>query len=157
MAGRWTRAIRGALRHCRLGSSGSVSIELALVTILLVVLGVGAFDFGRIGLEKAQLVSAVRAGTQFGVQDLSNANDINQMIQAARDDAGDTTGAIQIQARQYCACPGGEVACTSSCADGSYAPLYVEVSAQNAVALMLPYPGLGSALTLSSMSTARLR
>ncbi len=152
------RALRCApLRRWRLGSSGTATIELAIVSTFLVVLAVGAFDFGRVGLEKAELVSAARAGTQFGVQDLSNANDTTQIIQAVRDDAGDTTGALQVQTRQYCACAGVELACTASCADGSYAPFYIEVSVQNTVDLMFAYPGMESPLTLSSTSAARLR
>lgn len=140
---------------------GNVSIEMAFLVTFLLVLVMGAYDFGRLAMEQSGVTQAARAGAQFAVLDQANATDTAGMIQAARNEAEDTANALNITARNFCRCPGSsaEVACASNCADGQYAPLYVEVTVQDTLDMLFDYPGLPEAnsYTLTSTSTMRVR
>ena len=48
-------------------------------------------------------------------------------------------------------------ACGSLCADGQQAGTYVTVSAQAVYKTLVPYPAIGSSVTLSATSTARIQ
>lgn len=139
--------------------AGNVTIEFGFVILFMVTLAIGAFDFGRLGYQKIAVTSAARAGTQYGVQDMSTANDGAGMIQAARDDIGDADAALLITARSYYACPGqGEVADASVlCDDGSYSYLYVEVTVPEEINFLFPYPGIESLREVASTNTMRVR
>lgn len=144
-----------ALRHC---ARGTVSVELAFFIPVAVLLITGAVEFGRLGLEQVRLASAAHAGAQYGIYDLSSAGDIDGIIDAARLDADDVTNALTVTAEKICRCPDGTVqACNISCADGEYAPLYVDVSVTEAVELWFGFPGVPTSITLAANSSMRLR
>lgn len=146
------------LRRWLRATSGNVMIEAGFLIPLLIVLAMGGYDFGRLALHKITVTNAARAGTQYGTQDLITAADTDGMIQAARNDAGDAEGLLTVNARQYCACTNeGEVACTASCADGSFSMLYVEVTVQDEVELLYPYPGIGSPKSVETTARMRVR
>ncbi len=105
-----------------------------------------------------RLSSAAHAGAQYGSYDLSSSSDIDGIVAAARDDADDVGSALSVTAERICRCPDGtEQACTVSCSDGEYAPLYVEVSVSEAVDLWFSFPGVPSTITLGANSSMRLR
>ena len=103
-------------------SAGNVTIEFGFVILFMVTLALGAYDFGNLGYQKIAVTNAARAGSQYGVQDMSTAEDSAGMIQAARNDINDTANALDINARNYYFCPGeGEVLDeTVLCADSSF-------------------------------------
>ncbi len=143
------------LRHA---VRGAVSVELAFFIPVAAVLITGAIEFGRLGLEQVRLTSAAHAGAQYGTYDLSSASDIDGMIEAARLDADDVTNSLTVTATKTCRCPDGtEQACTIECADGRYAPLYVEVSVSESVDLWFGFPGVPSSITLAANSSMRIR
>ena len=142
--------------------AGIMSIEFAFLVPVLVVLALGGLDLGRYGLGLSMVASAARAaraGAQYGVQDQSAAVQPLQMIAAAREDATDTTSALNINARQYCRClTGGEVPCGGTCADGGFPPMYVEVVVANDLDLWFPYyPGISDPVSLTASHTMRVR
>lgn len=135
---------------------GNMVVELAFVIPVLVILVLGIYDFGRMALHQITLSSAVRAGAQYGTQDVISAADINGIIQAARDDANDDT--LDVTARQYCSCPGvGETACSVTCPDGEFTFLYLDVTAQDQYAFLFDYPGISSPKTMTSSTRMRVR
>ncbi len=139
--------------------AGNVTIEFGFVILFIVTLAIGAFDFGRLGYEKIAVTNAARAGTQYGVQDMSTAEDIAGIIQAARNDIGDTNDELNISARNYYSCPGqGEVADESVlCDDGTFSYFYVEVTVPDEIDLLFPYPGITSPRQIASTNTMRVR
>ncbi len=139
--------------------AGNVTIEFGVVILILVSLAIGAFDFGRLGYQKIAITNAARAGTQYGVQGMSTAEDIAGIIQAARNDIGDTNAELSISARNYYACPGqGEVADESVlCDDGSFSFFYVEVTVPDEIDLLFPYPGITSPRQIASTNIMRVR
>ncbi len=148
------RVVERLIRH----RAGNVTIEFGFVILFMATLAVGAYDFGNLGYQKIALTSAARAGAQYGVQDQVTAADTTGMVQAARNDAADTGGALNITARQYCSCPGqGEVSCSVLCADDSFSYMYVEVTAEDQIELLFPYPYVTSPQTVTSTNTMRVR
>ena len=144
-----------ALRHSK---AGAVSIELAFFIPVVAAMLAGSIEFGRLGFEQVRIASAARAGAQYGVYDLSSAGDIAGMIDAARLDAEDVTNALNVTAAQTCRCPSGVVqACTITCADGEFAPLYVEVTVSQDIDLWFSFPGVPDTVTLAANSSMRLR
>ena len=140
-------------------AAGNVTIEFGFVILFIVTLAIGAFDFGRLGYSKIAVTNAARAGTQYGVQNMSTAANIAGMKQAARNDIGDTNATLDISARNYYACPGqGEVADESVlCNDGTFSYFYVEVTVPDEIEFLFPYPGITSPREIASTNIMRVR
>lgn len=139
---------------------GNAAVEFAFLIMFFVVVALGAFDFGRYAMESSEVTQAARAGTQFAVLNQANATDTASIIQAARNEAEDLDNSLGITTRNYCVCPesSAEVNCANTCADGQFAPLYVEVSVtNNDFDLLFHYPGVPDNITLNSVSTMRVR
>jgi hypothetical protein len=154
------RKMRGILRRWRRAVDGNVAVEFGFLVPILVMLALGTFDFGRLGLTKITVSSAAFAGSQFGAQDFVTAVNSTGMEQAARNDAGDTTGNLIFDPapRYYCVCTAdGEVSCTAPCSDSGFPMMYVEVTVQDNVQLLFDYPGLSQTQTVVSTSRIRVR
>lgn len=137
---------------------GNVAIELGFVIPLLILLAVGMYDFGRLALLQLSLTSAVRAGVQYGTQDVTSAADTNGMITATRNDAGDPE--LAVSARQFCTGAGagaGETACTTTCPSGDFTLMYVDVAAEDQFAFLFKYPGIPSSKAVTSSARMRVR
>ena len=139
--------------------AGNVTIEFGFVILFMVTLAIGAFDFGRLGYSKIAVTNAARAGTQYGVQNMSTAANIPGMKQAAHNDIGDTNAELDISARNYYACPGqGEVADESVlCNDGTFSYFYIEVTVPDEIEFLFPYPGITSPREVASTNIMRVR
>ena len=151
--------IAKSLKRLSRDNTGNVTIEFGFVILFMATLGIGAYDFGNLGYQKIAVTNVARAGSQYGVQDMSTAANFNGMVQAARNDINDTADALTIDADNYYFCPGqGKVADESVlCDDGSFSYLYVEVTVQNDIDLLFPYPFVSSPQTVASTNTMRVR
>ena len=153
----WSNVFAARCRAFAADRAGNVTIELAFLSLFLATLLMGAYDFGRLALGQAGVTQAARAGAQYAVLQQANAADIAGMELAARAEADDP--ALNVSARNFCRCPGttAEVGCNTNCADGEYAPLFVEVTVQDQLQLLFDYPGVPQNQTMSSVSTVRVR
>ncbi len=153
--------ITKSLHKLSRGNAGNVTIEFGFVILFLATLAVGTYDFGNLGYQKIAITNAARAGSQYGVQDMSTAEDTDGMIQAARNDINDTANALTISATNYYYCPNqapNVVADeTVACDDGSFSYFYVEVTVQNDIDLLFPYPYVTSPQTVASTNIMRVR
>ena len=140
-------------------NAGNVTIEFGFVILFMITLALGAYDFGNLGYQKIAVTNAARAGSQYGVQDMSTAEDTAGMIQAARNDINDTANALDIAAINYYFCPGqGQVADQSVlCDDDSFSYFYVQVTVADEVDLLFPYPFVSSPQVVASTNTMRVR
>jgi hypothetical protein len=138
---------------------GNVVLELAVITPVVMLLLAGGVEFGRVGMEHLRLSSAARAGAQYGIQDFSTSGDIDGIVAAARADAGDTDGLLNVAAQQVCRCPGNDdvVDCAISCPDGEFAPMFVEVAVSDEVDLRFTFPGVPESLSVAASSSIRVR
>lgn len=140
---------------------GVSAVEFALVVPVLVLLMLGAFDFAQGFQEKQRLASAAHAGAQYAAQTRELVDiPIADIEQRVRDDAADTTNALDVAARYYCTCSAGgpEVACTSSCgAPPQPTRRFVEVDVQYDLDLLFGYPGMQDPFPLQSTTVMRVR
>ena len=153
-----------ALRRCR---SGNAAVEMALVAPVLAVVLVGSIDLGLAFGETIRLAAAARAGAQQAFVDLVEvaelttaveANVVSGMIAAARDDAEDDAGELDVTASIACWCgadPSATIDCNITCAGGVIPPMYADVTIARDFDLMFGLPGMADPVPLSE--TARLR
>jgi Flp pilus assembly protein TadG len=137
------------------GENGTSTLEMSLVAPLLLLLIVGAVDFGRAWYASIEVTSASEAGALYGIE---NPSDFAGMQTATTADASDLSG-LSAVATSGCECPDGSAvspACTSTpiCPD-NYVN-YVDVTATTTYSFMLPYPGLPSSMTFKSESRLRI-
>jgi len=137
---------------------GVVSIELALVTIVLGVICMGTYDFARYGIETLRVSQAARAGLQYALQDPDKAGNVDAIKQAVRNDAQDSANQLDITVgAPFCGCPGQVAAsCGSTCADGGYALEYVELTVQSSIDMAFRFPGVPASIPISTTSQIRL-
>ncbi len=137
---------------------GNISVELALVLPFLLLLVMGAYDFGRGFTEKLRLNSAARAGAQYALEKYNKIEDTSGVIQSARDDAEDVNNTLTVTPRYFCTClTGGEIACGTSCTGGEVPMRYIEVDVSGPFELMFDYPMTSGSMTLQGHAELRLR
>lgn len=144
-------------RLLRRSEVGTAAVEFAVALPVLVLLAIGATDYGRVYFAAIAVANAASAGAQYGAQKVITANDTASINQAARNDGADSAP-ITVTSRQFCRCDAGEINCAvGDC--GVYGPykLYVEVTASKTVDLLFRYPGLPTAIALTRVATFRVQ
>jgi Flp pilus assembly protein TadG len=134
---------------------GSVAVEMAILTPLLLLLLLGAADFAKVYRTQMLLVGAAKAGAQYGSQSKLTASDIAGMEAAARNDANGF-GGLDVAAQTICKCSGAAVACTSTCAGGTMPEVFVEVSTAATFKTAFRYPGIPQEIPLAHTNTVRV-
>jgi len=131
-------------------------IETALLLPVLLLMMVGAVDFGRAYYAAIEVQSAAEAGALYGVQYPS---DTTGMVSAAKADATNVTGLTPV-ASFGCECFDGTSAissCTtepSTCGTNNFIN-YAEVDTTATYTTLLKYPGIASTITLTGKARMR--
>jgi Flp pilus assembly protein TadG len=138
---------------------GAALVEMALVSPLLLMLALGAGDFGRVMYASIVLSHAAHAGVQFGSQDVGSAANLADIEQAARDEARNI-GTIGVVARVECERqdqPGTLVDCAETTCPAAYGEprVFSEVTTTFTFQTLVPYPLIPNTVSLSR--TARIR
>ena len=153
------RRLKAHSRDAQRTDSGAASIEMAMVTPLLLLLALGAGDFGRIWYAGITLSHAARAGAAYGAQSSGHAGDGPGIELAAQSEAQDIPP-IVVTSQPVCECPGGgAVSCTLvSCGGGYGAPqAFVEVTVTLTFTTVAPFPGVPDTVPLSRTAKLRLQ
>jgi Flp pilus assembly protein TadG len=119
---------------------GAATVELAVLTPLLMFLFLIAVDFARVFYQAVVLADCARCGAVYGSQDPEKSVDTAGIESAALADATDLS-------------PVPSVASTTG-TDGDGHP-FVEVTVQREFRTFVDYPGIPSSLTVTR--TARMR
>jgi hypothetical protein len=132
-------------------------VELAAVIPLLLILAMGAGDFGNVAFRGITVANAARAAAQYGVQSTATSADTATINQAGRNDASDVTS-LKVTSRSFCRCGDGSTpaSCSTSCTGYGMPKLYVEVTVRDTVDLILHYPGLAPRIPLSTTALLRV-
>jgi Flp pilus assembly protein TadG len=141
------------LQDCRAVSA----VEFAITAPLLIGMLIPLVDLGFGIAKNTQLRNAAHAGAQYALVNGWDSTAIQTAVTSA-------TKLSPIQAlpapSQSCGCPNGTavtpVACGSVCSNGANAGTYVTVNAQSSYTPVIPYPTLGSSVTLVATSTVRI-
>lgn len=142
----------------RLGrcESGEIAVEFAFIVPILLLLMIGAADFGRLGMRYAEAQSVANAGVHYAVQNQAKVSDVDGIAAAALADAMSPTMAVTVGS--YCQCANAvPQSCGSACDDDEYAPMYVSVTATDTLDLLFPYPAISKTQTITAASEGRVR
>ncbi len=148
--------IGGHIRGLLQGDRGASLVELALVLPLLMLLLMGAVDFGRAFYLAMEISGAAQAGAEYGTQ---NPTDTTGMSAAAQYDAPDVPNLVVAAPTYGCECASG-TGFSASCANTPSCPssniVYrVTVSVSATYSPWFPWPKLPSSISLSSSATMR--
>jgi Flp pilus assembly protein TadG len=156
------RSLRRFLRNRGDGVRGVVAIEFAVIALLLVVMTIGAVDFGMGFYRRMQVDNAAQAGAQYAIMHGFDGSKISTGVTGATTFTGIAASPAP---RQFCGCPSAtgvteqaaSPPCTSSCSDGSTSGTYVNASAQGTYDTILRYPALiPNSFTFTAQSTVRI-
>ena len=137
---------------------GTATVELAVAGITLLLLTLGAADFGRIFYHAVELANAAGTGAFYGAQSNVSSGAFLQMQQAAKSDAADLKG-ITATAGRYCDCPDGtRVDCTSGSCPNYRAPrIYVSTQVQENFQPLVSYPGIPGSVLVGRKAYMRVQ
>jgi Flp pilus assembly protein TadG len=139
------------------GVRASAAMEFAVGVPLLAALLVPLIDMGMGFYQTMQVQDAAQAGAQYALAHGWNSAAIQNAVLGAT-----TLSSISAAPppTQSCGCPAGmsitPAPCGSTCTDGQPVSIYVTASAQSVYTPLVPYPALGSVVTLSAQATARI-
>ena len=149
-----TRLWQAVLRARR----GVAATEFAIIVPGLLLMMVGAYDYGMSSWHKLQVANGVRAGAAYAVQHGFNEG----AISAAITGASNYPALLAVPApAQICGCPNvvsGIVAasCGGTCSGGIAAGTYVRVGASSTYVFAFHLPGRPSSMSLLSTGIARI-
>lgn len=159
-------------RHSRsrrfAGRKGNAVLELALALPIMMMICVGAADFGRMFYHAITLVDAAGAGASFGALRESQSGDLDAVEQMTMSAASDLSrsNAVTATASRVCVCPGttpqnfaqNAVDCyTASCPGYGRPRVYVRVQTSQDFELLALYPGIEKNRTLSPAAYRRVQ
>lgn len=129
-------------------------VELAVIVPFFLLLLIGVVDYGRAFYTSITVSNAARAGAEFGAHSPENSVNIAGMKSFAQAD-GQEAGALTLNARFYCECAGTPNDLCTVCSGGVAPDVFVEVTAEKRLNMLLPYPGLPRTVTIARKATFR--
>lgn len=137
---------------------GSVLIEFALSSTVLLLFFFGIVNFARLFTAREIVEAAAAAGTQYGALSPAHNGDFNGMQNAATADEPNAPG-LSATASQFCTCSigGAHLSCPATCDGGTAAQTYIEVDASLPFTATLTYPGTETTTTLTATSIVRVQ
>lgn len=155
----------GFFSRFRKSELGSISVETALLSTVLLSIGIGTVDFGM-GLErKMDMANAIRAGMQYALVRKPIQGDttaIEEAVLTALVPGTSSSGTV-LTSEMVCSCPDGTAMdCLGSddqdlhCADGSQRGAYIVLTLKEDYGLMWTYPVIGQTLTITETASVRL-
>ena len=137
------------------GAGGSATVELALLTPVLILILIGLAEYGRAYAEQLGLSRIARAEAQYAAV-YQGATAVLAAIKAKTTTlpSGDR---LTYDAERSCRCAGGAAGCSSPCAGGTMPELEVKVSVSRPLRPMLFFPDGRNELTLTATAALRVR
>ncbi len=153
------------LRSARIRTQcGASLVELAIVLPFLLLLALGAIDFGRAYYLSIEVTNAAKAGAQFGAAN-GNLTNFAGMETAANADAADVPGGVAPVATWGCECSDGSsvvASCSTppTCPGGATSPIYlvdyVQVNTSATYTPIIPWPGIPASISMSGQAKVRV-
>jgi len=136
---------------------GSVLVEFALVSPLLIIMTCAVCDFARLFNAANLAVGAASAGIEYASISPSNWSDFSDIQTAALNDTGNYAGATATATNVcYCNIGGSAVSCPASCGSGT-PETYVQVSVTIPFVPVFKYPALPDPLNITQVAMARVQ
>jgi Flp pilus assembly protein TadG len=146
--------------HLLRSESGSSIIEAAVLTPVLLLLLLGAADFGHGYYLAEEVAAAAHSGAAYAIQNPGNISSDTTGIQtAAKDDAADVSNLTVATPTWGCECSDGSsysAGCASAPSSCTTNWVYkVTVTASANYTPLFPWPGIPTSIALSSSATMR--
>lgn len=140
----------------RTGSeSGQALVELSASLALLVMILLGAIEFGQIAYTSIEVANAAKAGAQYASQSGYTAIDTSGIQSAAQDSAPNLSG-MQVSSSVSCVCSdGGASTCKNTDCPNSHIEETVTVKTQYNLTPYLPMRAFGNNFTLENQASER--
>lgn len=141
---------------------GGAALEFALALPILVGVLIPTIDLGMGFYAQMRVQTAAQAGAEYAIvygwKNGANVSAIENAVTSATTLASVVASPAPAQA---CGCASGTsispISCGSTCPDGAASGSYVTVNAQSPYAPLIPYPIIGSSITLIAQATARIQ
>ena len=144
-------------QHLRARENGNAIVELALVTPLLLLFLLGAFDFGRVFYTAMAVTGAAHTGAQYGAQSTSTVTDTAGMTLAVTQASPGLGITASPSPQRVCRCETGAaiVSCTTTTSGCLPLRVYASVTAQATFSTIVNYPGIRRTRTISRNAQIR--
>jgi Flp pilus assembly protein TadG len=151
---------------------GSVLTEMAVCIPVVLVILLGAVDFGRAWVHANATANAAHAGAQFGAQNIAHAGNTpviedvvmrdlkaSSMMKSIADGDSSSAASFSVESERYCMCDGGnEVDCDSgNCGPGQPSQMHVRVRVNSTFEPLFDYPGLPDEIQIDRQASLRAR
>lgn len=151
------------MRHPRL-QKGAALLETGIVVPVLMLVLLGASDFGRLSYTSILLAGAAHAGARFGTMTITNATDTEGIKKAVTDDLGSTSVGrdFDITVERFCTCAPDDssIACDNVCPPvpgHSSAPrVYLRVGVSSSFDTLFAYPGIPKSVLVARQAQMRV-
>ena len=141
----------------RLGDRGAVAVELAMVAPIMILMLMGAIDFGGAIFERMRLESAARAGAQYALRTTFSTEDVAGIEASVGQATGLDMEDVSVSAEISCECAGAAATCGQPCSGTAQPSTYVTVSLTKPYQTLFPYPGIPNPLTLVGQTMIRIQ
>ncbi len=141
--------MRTCRHHLKSEARGAAMVEFALAVPLLLLLTMGAIDFGRAFYQSVTISHAAETGAVYGAQNNITSGHDTEMVQRARDDAADV-GTVTVTSTRVCKCPNGTVVdCVTGTCTGYGAPrVYVSCQVEKNFNVLTNFPKIPDMFTV---------
>ncbi len=140
---------------------GTTTVELAVVTPLLLLMMVGAADFARIFYHSITLANASGTGAFYGSQGHIQSASFSDISAVSRDDARNLDN-VSTEAELFCDCPDSTPGSSVDCTDGDcgaygYPRAYSLSTVQQTFEPMIPWPGIPNSVVITQRTYMRVQ
>jgi len=148
--------------------SGNAMVETALTLPMLVVMLLGAAEFGRIACTAIEVSSAARAGVSYGAQSTTTVTDSDGIKRVASDDVPDLTLTTTVAIAGICsdntACTGSPTttgfgsgpSCKNTDCSTSQVENILTVTTSASVKPIITAPGFGGTYTVTGRAVQKV-
>lgn len=144
---------RGFMRTLRGSEAGQAIVEAAITMPFLILLMVGAAEFGRMAFAAIQVSNAAAAAAKYGAQTHATAGDTAGMLTAAQNEYTYNPTALTLTPAPTAACSCSDSGASVSCHDstvcsGAQIEVSITVRTQASFNPIIHVPGLTPTITL---------
>ena len=137
------------------GERGQALVELSVALGLLVLILLGAIEFGQVAYTSIEVANAAKAGVQYGAQNYGTALDSTGIQNAVAAAAPDLSG-VSTNIGYACVCSDGSAStCLNTDCSGSHLEETVTVSTQYTVQPIIRMPAFASSFTLKGQASQK--
>ena len=150
--------------RCFRDSRGGALVEFALTFPLLLLLCLGATDFGRLFFHGVTIANAAATGAFYGAQNNVNFSKFDMMANRVTEDAKNLDN-VAASATNFCECPGSpptDISCSEAtnrqaCGDYGYPRAYVRTTATHTFQTIVNYPSIPHEVKLDRNAFMRVQ